>query len=69
MLVALVLPLAAGLPAGSSKKSVFLLGAFKMLSYYMIVCKVMSKRHLEKSSPFACWSLINCQQFENVIWG
>ena len=40
-----------------------------MKSYYMIVCKVMSKKHLEKTSPFASWALINCKQFDNVIWG
>lgn len=40
-----------------------------MKSYYLIICKVMSKTNLEKSSPFASWALINCQQFKNVIWG
>lgn len=40
-----------------------------MTGYYLLICKVMSKRHLEKSSPFASWALINCKQFDSTIWG
>lgn len=36
---------------------------------FKTVCKIMASAKKEKVSPFASWALINCREFDSIIWG